>query len=132
MKERTEYDIQKVIEKTVNATVLKLKMSGLMKDDRKTAYQKTEEILSNYNIFCESDQPYAKKITRMIDDALEEVKDDIYYEIIPMIYFQKQSREAAADYFKTTVTTISRNKKKLVNKLKARIFSDDFIYELFL
>ena len=48
-------DIEKIIDRAVNtavnSTVIKLKMSGLMKDDRKTAYQKTEELLRNYNIF---------------------------------------------------------------------------------
>ena len=127
-----DHEIKRIINDTVNATVLKLKMAGLMKDDRKSAYQKTEELLRNYNAFVESDQPYTQKLVRKIDEALDSIKDDIYYEIISMVYFEGDTREAVAEYFDTTVTTISRNKNRLVNKLKVRLFSDDVIYELFL
>lgn len=127
-----EYNIEQIINDTVNATVLKLKMAGLMKDNRKTAYQKTEELLRNYNTFKESDQPYTQKLVTKIDDALQSIKDDIYYDVIPLIYFEDETRENVADHFRTTVTTISRNKVRLVNKLKVVLFSDDVIYELFL
>lgn len=125
-------DVKQIIDETVKATVLKLKMAGLMRDDRKTAYQKTEELLRNYNAFVESDQPYTQKLVKKIDAALDSIKDDIYYDIIPMVYFEGETREAVAEYFDTTVTTISRNKNRLVNKLKVRLCSDDVIYELFL
>ena len=127
-----EIDIKTIIHETVNMTVLKLKMAGLMKDDRKTAYQKTEELLRNYCDFSKSDQPYAQKLTAQIDAALHDIEDDIYYEIIPLIYFDERGREFVAEYFDTTVTTISRNKTRLINKLKVKLFSDDVIYELFL
>lgn len=126
-------ETQKMIEYVVDRTVIKLKMSGLMRDSRKSAYQKTEELLRNYETFKKAeDQPYTKKIVTIIADALYDLKDDVYYDIIPMIYFEGRSREDVAEYFDTTVTTISRNKNRLINKLKARIFSDDVIYELFL
>ena len=123
-------EIQKIINDTVNSTVLKLKMAGLMKDDRKTAYEKTEELLRNYTAFKNSDQPI--KLVKKIDTALETIKDDVYFKIIPMCYFDHETREAIAEYFDTTVTTISRNKVKLINKIKPLLFSDDVIYELFL
>lgn len=124
--------IAKIINDTVNTTVLKLKMAGLMKDQKATAYQKTEELLKNYNAFLKSDQPYTKKLVNKIREALDDIADDVYYGIIPMTYFDGHSREYVAEVFDTTVTTISRNKSRLVNKLKARLFSDDVIYELFL
>ncbi len=64
-----DLDIQQVIDNTVNTTVLKLKMAGLLKDDRKTAYQKTEELLRNYVDFSKSDQPYAIKLCKQIRSA---------------------------------------------------------------
>jgi DNA-directed RNA polymerase specialized sigma subunit len=128
----SEYDIKQIINDTVNNTVLKLKMAGLMKDGRKTAYEKTEELLRNYNAFKKSDQPYTVKLVKKIDAALNTIKDDIYYEIIPMYYFENKTREVIAEYFNTTVTTISRNKTRLINKIKPILFSDDVIYELFL
>lgn len=125
-------EIQQIINDTVNSTVLKLKMAGLMKDDRKTAYEKTEELLRNYNAFKKSDQPYTIKLVKKINDALDTIIDDPYYDIIPMYYFENETREIMAEYFDTTVTTISRNKTRLINKIKLILFSDDVIYELFL
>ena len=132
MKTRGQKAIADTIDATVNTTVLKLKAAGLMKDNRKSAFQKTEELLRNYNAFKKSDQPYAKTIVNRINDALYSIKDDPYYDLIPMIYFEEKSREYIAEDFDTTVTTVSRNKTRLVNKLKAMLFSDDTIYELFL
>lgn len=125
-------ELQQMINDTVNTTVLKLKIAGLMKDGRKTAYEKTEELLRNYNAFKESDQPYTIKLVKKINDALDTIKDDIYFDVISMYYFNHETRETIAEYFNTTVTTISRNKTRLINKIKPILFSDDVIYELFL
>ena len=121
------------IEEVVNITVLKLKMAGLMRDDRKSAFQKTEALLRNYNTFKNvKDRKSTKHLCKKIEIALEEIKDDIYYDIIPMIYFENRTREDIAEHFNTSTKTITRNKNKLVNQLKLRLFSDDVIFELFL
>jgi DNA-directed RNA polymerase specialized sigma subunit len=127
-------DVNEIIEETVNRTITKLKLSGLMKDNRQTAFQKTEQILKNYNELKKaySEDGTAKKFVDIVDNALNEILDDAYYDIIPMIYFENQTREMVAEYFDTTVTTISRNKRRLINRLKYLIFADDVIYELFL
>lgn len=125
-------DMKTFISDIVNQTVLKLKMAGLMKDDRKSAYQKTEELLRNYNAFAHSDQPYTKKLVRRIDDALERIQNDDYIDLIVMHYFEGKSREEIAEFYDVTVTTVSRNKTRLIETLKTYLFSDDVIYELFL
>lgn len=125
-------NIEKIIEDTVNRTVLKLKMSGLMKDDRKTAAQKTEELLRNYPRFKLSDQPYTKKLCNKIETAMNSIRDDYYYEVISLYYFENMTREEVAERFNTSETTISRNKKRLIDALSAVLFSDDLIYDLFL
>lgn len=127
-----ENDVNKIVNETVNNTVLKLKMAGLLRDGRQTAYQKTEELLRNYDDFKLSDQPYTIKLVEKIETALESIEDDIYYQIIPMTYFENQTREVIAEKFNTTQRTISRNKGRLINQLKVLLFSDDVIYELFL
>ena len=127
-------EVDEIIQETVNATIAKLKLSGLMKDNRQSAFEKTEQILRSYNQLRKSysEDGTATKFVDIVDNALKECLDDLYYDIIPMIYFEGKSREAVAEYFDTTVTTISRNKKRLVEKLSCMIFSDDVIYELFL
>ena len=127
-----EKEIDNIISKTVNETVSKLKLAGLIENDRKTAYQKTEELLRNYNEFKLSEEPRTKKLVTMIDNALCKMQDDIYYDIIPMTYFDNETRENIAEYFNTSQRTISRNKGRLINQLKIKLFSDDVIFELFL
>ena len=127
-------NVDEIIKQTVDYTIMKIKLAGLMKDNRQTAFQKTEQILRSYNDMKKSysENGTAKKFVDIIDNALTQLYDDLYYDIIPMIYFEKKSREEVAEYFDTTTTTISRNKRRLVEKLKVLIFADDVIYELFL
>ena len=125
-------EIKSIIDETVNSTIKKLKMAGLMRDGRKSAYEKTEEVLKNYEQLKKSysEDGTAKKFVDIVDRALTEIQEDLYYEIIPMAYFEKKSRETIAEYFDTTPTTISRNKRRLVEKLQYLIFADDTISEL--
>jgi RNA polymerase sigma factor (sigma-70 family) len=125
-------NVDKIIEDTVNRTVLKLKAADLLKDNRKSAAQKTEELLKNYPRFKLSDQPYTKKLCQKIETAMMTIKDDYYYEVISLYYFERMTREEVAEHFNTSETTISRNKKRLIDNLSAVLFSDDLIYDLFL
>jgi RNA polymerase sigma factor (sigma-70 family) len=113
-------------------TVLKLKSAGLMKEDRKTAVQKTEELLRNYPKFKLSDQEHTKELCRKIETALDTIRSDYYFEVISLYYFERYTREEVAVHFNTSETTISRNKSRLLSELAAVLFSDDFIYEIFL
>lgn len=68
---------------------------------------------------------------KLIDDALNGISDDAYYDIIPMKYFASMRNESIADYYNVDVRTISRNKNRLINLLQIRLFSDEFIYQIF-
>ena len=133
MNQNSEIDLEKLVNNTVNATVLKMKMAGLLKDDRRTAIEKLEELLRNYPVFKDiPDKEYTAKLVKRVDDALKKISDDPYYDVIPMFYFEGKTREYIALEFECTETTISRNKTRLLNQLKLMLFSDEVIYELFL
>ena len=127
-----DYEIKKYIDDTVNSTVLKMKMAGLLKRNRQSAIEKTEELLRNYPIFKDLQEPYAVKLVSNIEKALKDIEDDLYYEVIPMYYFHNETREYIAERFGCTETTISRNKTRLLNQLKLRLVSKEVIEELFL
>lgn len=124
-------EIVQIINETVNSTVQILKAEGFLGKNKKTAFQKTEELLKNYNILKRSKEQTTKKMITKLNEALKEIKDDQYYEIITMTYFENQTREYIAEYFDTTTTTVTRNKNRLINKLKMMIFSDEAIREMF-
>lgn len=124
---------KKIIDETVNATIAKLKLSGLMKDNGMTAYQKTEKALGLYKSIQNnrSENAISDKFIEQLDKALKTLEDDPYYDVIPMIYFENKTREQVAEYFDTTATTISRHKVRLINKITPILFSDETIIELF-
>lgn len=124
--------VEEIIEQTVNETIAKLRISGLMRNDSLSPYEKTEKLLYRYNIFKNADEGniQTKKIVENIDRALKMIKDDYYFDVIQMIFFDNLSREQAAEHMNTSVTTISRNKKRLVEALSVMLFSDEYIHNL--
>lgn len=128
-----EDTIRKIIEQTTSMTVLKLKGAGLLRDERRTATEKTEELLRNYPTFREiRTTEKTRKLVEEIEEALESISGDPYADIIPRFYFDNESRESIALDYDTTPTTISRNKARLLQILATRLFTDDIIFELFI
>jgi len=126
-------ETKQIIQETVNETVLKMKMAGLLKENRKTVNEKLEELLRNYKTFKTiRGKENTAELVRRIDEALESIIDDPYYSVIEYFYFEGYTRESIADIYGTTVTTISRNKTRLLKKLAPQLFSDEVIFELFL
>ena len=124
---------KQIIEDTVNATVPKLKMAGLLKDNRKSAIEKTEELLRNYPTFKKiTGKEHTEKLVAAVEEALGTIRNDPYFDIINRFYFNGQSREFIAKEYNTSVTTISRNKTRLLKEISPMLFSEEFIQELFL
>ena len=72
-----------------------------------------------------------KNFIKIIDDALDALKDDQYFDIIQMRYMEGCSREEIAEHFDCDVKTITRNKNRLINLLQIRLFSDQVIQQIF-
>lgn len=72
-----------------------------------------------------------RRFVKVIDTALDKIKEDPYFEIIKMKYYEGKSREQIAEFFEVDVSTITRNKNRLINTLKINLFSDEVIMELF-
>jgi DNA-directed RNA polymerase specialized sigma subunit len=126
-----DQEVKEIIESTVDRTIVKLKASGIIKTERKTSSQKTEELLKNYMNFKLSNEPTTVKLCDKVDGALASISTDYYKDIIYMYYFQGWTREEVAEHYNTSVTTISRNKRRLLDQLSDSLFSDDRIYEIF-
>lgn len=121
-------DVQEVIQKTVDSTVERLKREGMMRDSGMTPLEKTEHLLRYYNDFRASGQEgTAKTYIEDIDRALERMKDDRYVDIIKMMYFEGKTREMIAEELETSTTTVSRNKKRLLNIIAASLFPNEYI-----
>ena len=94
-----------------------------VKSDLEKAEEKIEKI--EYSIHT------TRNFIRIIDNALEGLKNDPYYDLIDLRYFKGQSREEIAEYFACDVKTITRNKNRLINLLQIKLFSDEVIQQIF-
>ena len=129
---------KQLIEMTVKHTVTELKRAGLIRENRLDSYKKTERILYEYPKFKKivteykfDDMTITPKFVSMIDDALQSISDDPYYKIIELKYFDGWTHEQIAEYFDVQPAAISKQRTKLINRIRAGIFSDDFISELY-
>lgn len=79
----------------------------------------------------ESSIKITKNLISVIDKSLEKLHEDEYYKIIALKYFENKKYEEIAEMLNVDISTISRNKNRLVNVLKIYLFSDDVVNELF-
>lgn len=80
-----------------------------------------------------------KIIIKHIDRVLDKFKDDSYFDIIKLYYFDGKSYEQIAEFYdnknkkestQTASSTISRNKNRLVNAIKVLLLPNDFLSEI--
>lgn len=127
--------IREAAKETAGETVLKLKKAGLLKDDEKSAFKKTEELLRTYSdlkVINPEPGSATDVMLKKVDEALQALEGDEYCGLIQMIYVEGMTREECAEFYGVEPITITRNKKRLVEKMKNILFADDVIKELFL
>lgn len=69
------------------------------------------------------------QVVALIDKCLASLKNDQYYEILPMRYFEGRTLEDIGFYYGVDHTTISRNRSRLVKELAMRLFPDEVVNE---
>lgn len=94
-----------------------------VKSDSDKAEEKIEAI--------ENSIQTTRNFIKVIDAAISMLEDDPYFDVIRMKYFEGKTREDIAEHYQVDVSTISRNKNRLVNLLQIRLFSDEVIYQIF-
>ena len=72
-----------------------------------------------------------RSFIKIIDEAIETLRGDRYFDLIALRYFKGRSREDIAEYFDCDVSTVNRNKNRLINLLQIRLFSDEVIQQIF-
>ena len=128
---------KELINLTVKHTVAELKRNGLIRENKLNSFQKTEKALDIYHKLKHISETYKfddMQVTvdfiRMIDDALESISDDPYFQIIELKYFNGWTHEQIAEYFDVQPAAISKQRKRLINKLRPLIFPNEYISEL--
>lgn len=131
-----EHEIKQLIAetaaKTATATVLKLQAAGILQNKQKSAYDKTEALLHQYTDLCKVEQPYAEKVVAEIDSCMADISNEPYAAVIRLYYFEKRTNAACALELRCDERTCRRQRKALVEKMAARLASEEFIRELLL
>lgn len=123
-------EIKKIIDDTVYATILGLQTSGILRDKTKTATEKTEELLRQYNALQAADQPYARTIVAGIDTCFAAMRSEPYINVIRLYYIDGLTNAAVAREMYCSERTVRRNRKKLVREFSVRLMADDFTREI--
>ncbi|MCI7554464.1 MAG: hypothetical protein MST00_03440 [Tenericutes bacterium] len=71
-----------------------------------------------------------KVILNYIDGILSKFQSDPYYDIIKLKYFDKKTHEEIAEHLQKDVSTVNRNKNRLVNEIKVYLMPNDLITDL--
>ena len=89
-------------------------------DKTETAIMNLEESIVKMNHYVE-----------LIEAALERIRDDEYYDVIIMKYFEGATLDDMAFELERDPSTITRNKNRLINSLKVYLFPDESMSEIF-
>lgn len=125
-------EIQKLISDTVKATVAKLKMEGLLRDNTKSPTEKTEALLWQYPQLLNVADPYAQRVVAEIDKCLADAEAEPYVDVIRLYYFAGNKNAACAKILACDERTARRNRMALVQRFSVRLASKEFIRELLL
>lgn len=128
--ERLERNIKQWIRDAVNETVGKMKVEGVLRDNSKTAYEKTEALLRQYPTLKNASTPYARRVVAEIDACLADAENEPYLDVIRLYYFAGLKNAACAQVLACGERTARRYRVALVQQFSVRLASDEFIREL--
>ena len=128
----TEKLIEQTAQKTARAVVSELQRVGQIRPERLGTFKKTERVLYMFPDMKPTDGGETAKLYEQIRNALNAIADEPYFELIQQKYFYKWTHERSAEYFDVDEKTIRYQRKKLIDRLRPLIFSDEYIRELIL
>lgn len=105
MTESDRKEVEAYIDAAISKTVKEFKMSGMLKDRQNVIYNDVSEMLYAY---YKNNQD-----AENIEEALKTVRNDFYFDVIPLFYRNNQTIEHISEKFNVDVSTIVRNKKRL-------------------
>ena len=101
----TDEEIRQYIDLAVAKSVEAYKRSGLLNQSKTAAYNDASEILFSY--FEDGEKEASVKY------ALQTLRFDPYFRIIPMYYEMRMTNEGIASKLGVDVSTVVRNKRRL-------------------
>lgn len=103
---------------------------GIVKSSELGSFKKTERVLYLMPFWEHAESEDVKKMVAKVEDALETIRDDVYYDIIGLKYFRRWTHEKIAEHFDVDVSVISKQRTRLVSRIAPLIFEDEYLEEL--
>ena len=93
----------------------------------KKAYAKTVYLLSNYKDLKNGASIInnSRHILKLLDQAIEFIKDDDYFKIIELLYIQGETVEKTAEKINADIKTVYRQRKRLIKRISIIIYGDE-------
>lgn len=105
MTDQEKKEVEEYINLTIQTTIKELKRNSIVGEPKEHIYKQISKELVDY---YEKGQNSTK-----ITEALELLKNDAYFDIIPLYYNLRHTIEMIAEAFNVDTSTIVRNKKRL-------------------
>ena len=70
------------------------------------------------------------EVLELIDRSMDNLRNDPYYKILEMHYFEGRTQEDIAVHYNCTQSTIAKNKSRLVRELSVRLFPNEVAKEM--
>ena len=100
---------------------------GATNQEPKSDMEKAEDRIAD----IEKSIVVTRRLIKIIDEALRQIAGDSYYGVIQMFYFEGESWEDITERCNCEKTAMYQNKRRLIDRLKVILFSDDTITEIF-
>lgn len=89
-----------------------------------------EESVENAVHYVEASIVETIRAIEMVDKGMAALKDDPYYDILEMRYFEGRTQEDIAFYYGCSQVTISNHKNRLVKELSMQLFPNQVAEEM--
>lgn len=125
-----EEEVKKLEKESLSIPKTKTKSNTLILNEKEGTYVYGDETLETRISELKQIIIKTRSQIRLVRSALDKIKDNKYYDIIPKYYFEGKTLEKIAEELNCSYGAIYKNKQKLMDKLKVYIFPDTFIKEL--
>ena len=125
MNEELNAIIEKAADEAATRTLNKLKNAGRITYVFSNSFKKTEELLYLYPKLP-ADHPERIRI----DQAMEKIKDDEYWDVIASRYFDGKTIVEISEIYDCKYQNISKKRNKLVKILASELFPEDVLKEI--
>jgi RNA polymerase sigma factor (sigma-70 family) len=94
-------------------------------------FEKTEKVLRMYDALTRERKKgsESEELLMRIEHGLAAIRGDRFYDVIFMYYVCGMCREEIAARFNVSEVTVSRAKKRLVEKISQYVYTDEVIKE---